>query len=214
MRQQPRQQEAGEIARPPILPLAGGGKSGQDNARADLFTGASYAVLPAVKAPEDSVRTVVSAQDSTSIALDWVPQVAGEHHLEVVVELLGSAESRPGNNRASWIVPVRWSSLVAVDPKTPSLPLRFEFAPPRPNPARGDVSFDFAVPRASQVSLVVYDIAGRTIRRIADAPFAPGRHTLVWDRRDRNGHAVPSGMYFVRFQVPGVLLTRKTVLIR
>ena len=63
---------------------------------------------------------------------------------------------------------LNWSSLVAVDPRVPPLSLRFEFAPPCPNPARGSVSFDIVIPRASQASLVVHDSAGRVINRIAD----------------------------------------------
>jgi hypothetical protein len=109
---------------------------------------------------------------------------------------------------------LNWGTPVAADPGVLSVPLRFEFAPPRPNPARGDVSFDISIPHAAPVSLVVYDSAGRVVHRIADASFVPGRHVLVWDRRNDDGRVVPSGIYFVRLQAPGVLLTRKTVLIQ
>ena len=57
-------------------------------------------------------------------------------------------------------------------------------------------------------------MTGRSVRRFAEAPFVAGRHVLVWDHRDTDGLAVPSGVYFVRFQVPGVVLNRKTILIR
>ncbi len=107
-----------------------------------------------------------------------------------------------------------FSSLVAVDPEVPPVPSRFEFAPPRPNPAHHSVSFDLFVPHASRVSLTVYDSAGRIVHRVADALFAPGRHTLVWNRRNENDRAVPNGIYFVRLHAPGVLLTRKGILIQ
>jgi len=107
-----------------------------------------------------------------------------------------------------------WSSLVTVDPPAQPVPARFELAPPHPNPARGSVSFDISIPHASPVSLMVYDSAGRVVRRITDASFVPGRHVLVWDRRNDDGRVVPSGIYFARLQAPGVLLTRKTILIR
>jgi hypothetical protein len=107
-----------------------------------------------------------------------------------------------------------WPSLVAVDPEVPQVSARFEFAPPRPNPSRGSVSFDISIPHASPVLLVVYDGAGRVVHGIADAPFAPGRHVLVWDRRNDAGRLVPSGIYFVRLSAPGVLLSRKTILIQ
>jgi hypothetical protein len=119
-----------------------------------------------------------------------------------------------GSNLRNDVWRLNWSSLVAVDPEVPPVSLHFEFAPPRPNPSRGSVSFDISIPQASPVSLVVYDGAGRVVHRIADDSFASGRHVLVWDRRSDDGRVVPSGIYFVRLQAPGVLLTRKTVLIQ
>ncbi len=106
------------------------------------------------------------------------------------------------------------SSLVAVDPVGPPVSARFELAPPRPNPARGNVSFDLSIPHAAAVSLVVHDGAGRVVHRIADASLVAGRHVLVWDRRDDAGRAVPSGIYFVRLQAPGVVLTRKAIVLQ
>jgi hypothetical protein len=87
---------------------------------------------------------------------------------------------------------LNWSSLVAVDPSVPQVTLRFELAPPRPNPSRGNVSFDLSIPHASPGSLVVYDSAGRVVHRVADASLVPGRHVLVWDRRNDDGRVVPS----------------------
>jgi len=76
------------------------------------------------------------------------------------------------------------------------------------------VRFEFALPPEARVSLVVFDAAGRIVRRIAEAPFVAGRHVLVWDRQREAGRVVSSGIYFVRLQAPGVLLTRKTILIQ
>jgi hypothetical protein len=107
-----------------------------------------------------------------------------------------------------------WNPLAAVPGDHTELPARFELAPPRPNPSRGQVIFGFALPRTAPIQIVVYDAAGRVIRRVADATYTPGRHSVPWDRRDERGNVAGSGVYFVRLQVPGVLLTRKTVLIR
>lgn len=106
-----------------------------------------------------------------------------------------------------------WGSLVAVDPLDTMSPTRFQFASPRPNPTRSGVSFDIVIPHASQVSLLVYDSAGRMVRSITDSGFAAGRHVLTWDRRNDGGQVVPSGIYFVRLSAPDVHLTRKAILI-
>ena len=94
------------------------------------------------------------------------------------------------------------------------LPGQVEFVPPRPNPGRENVRLEFSLPHDARVLLEVFDVAGRIVRSFAEAPFVAGRHVLVWDHRDNGGLAVPSGVYFVRFQVPGVVQNRKTILIR
>ena len=37
-------------------------------------------------------------------------------------------------------------------------------------------------------------------------------HSTLWDSRDRNGRAVPSGLYLVRLAAPGVQVVRKAVI--
>ena len=106
------------------------------------------------------------------------------------------------------------TGILSVPGEAEVLPRQVEFALPRPNPSRENLRFEFALPHEARVSLVVFDAAGRMVRRIADASFAAGLHAVVWDRRNRDGQAVPSGVYFVRLQAPGVLLTRKTILLR
>lgn len=107
-----------------------------------------------------------------------------------------------------------WGPPLAVPGLDAPLPARFELDPPRPTPSRGAVTFDFAVSRAARISIVVHDVTGRAIARVADGVFQPGRHSVVWSVWDRGGSAVPAGLYFVRFDGPGVLLTRKVALIR
>ena len=48
------------------------------------------------------------------------------------------------------------------------------------------------------VHLTIHDVSGRTIRLLADAPFAPGIYELSWDCRDARGEAVRTGVYFYR----------------
>lgn len=64
-----------------------------------------------------------------------------------------------------------------------------------PNPSRGTVTVRFAVADAAPVRLVVYDLLGREVARIADGTLAPGTHEAVWD-----GRAAASGMYVIRLE--------------
>jgi plastocyanin len=86
--------------------------------------------------------------------------------------------------------------------------------PPAPNPARGDVSFAVALPRAMPVQISVLDVEGRRIARIEDAPLGAGEHPFRWNGRADSGAPVGSGRYFIRFAAGGSVETRAVSLIR
>jgi subtilisin family serine protease len=71
-----------------------------------------------------------------------------------------------------------------------------------PNPAvSGPVRVEFAVPREAKVRVTVLDVRGREIAQLANARYAPGIHTVNWNRESRAGR-VAAGLYFVRYQTP------------
>jgi hypothetical protein len=80
-------------------------------------------------------------------------------------------------------------------------PFRFAAERPRPNPSDGETEIRFTLDRSSNIGVAVYNVAGRTIRSIAvSGTLGPGPHGVRWDGRDRNGHAVPAGLYFAVVQ--------------
>jgi hypothetical protein len=162
-----------------------------------------------------AVSTVrVPAKDSVETRILWTPQVGGEHLVRASATLLGSVEGNVSNNSVELVVPIA-AILPAVGVDTTRvIPARVEFAPPRPNPFRGSVNFDFALPRAARVSIEVFDVQGRRLRRVLDQLLTAGRHTRSWKGDDATGHKVFSGVYFVRFTAPGYVLTRRVVLMR
>jgi hypothetical protein len=81
-----------------------------------------------------------------------------------------------------------------------------------PNPMRAGGEITFALPRASDIRLVIHDVQGREVARLAEGHFAAGRHDLVWRGETGNGPAA-SGLYFLRLVVAGdrTLLRRLVV---
>jgi len=65
----------------------------------------------------------------------------------------------------------------------------------RPNPASGATDICFAVPRAQDVSLKIYDVKGRLVATPAAGAFGAGEHRVSWDCRDNRGGAVAPGIY-------------------
>lgn len=78
-----------------------------------------------------------------------------------------------------------------------SLPKTYSLDQNYPNPFNPSTRMDFALPRDGMVSLVLYDVLGRTVARLADGMYAAGRHTATW----APGAEVASGVYFARLVV-------------
>jgi flagellar hook assembly protein FlgD len=64
------------------------------------------------------------------------------------------------------------------------------------------------------VTLDVFDVAGRRVRRLVGSSLPAGEHSVQWDGTGENGAAAGSGIYFYRLTVDGRTLTRKMVLAR
>jgi|WetSurMetagenome_2_1015567.scaffolds.fasta_scaffold00017_18 hypothetical protein len=83
------------------------------------------------------------------------------------------------------------------------LPRVFDLRPNYPNPFRTLTMIRFAVPVKTRVTLSVYNLQGRLVRRLVDAArLEPGSYKSVWDGRDDHGRSVASGPYVYRLQSP------------
>ena len=82
-----------------------------------------------------------------------------------------------------------------------ALPDDFALLGSWPNPFNAGTVIAFELPRTATVTLVIHDVGGQTIRRLASASVLPaGRHRVHWDGRDERGRAVASGPYLYRLQ--------------
>jgi hypothetical protein len=86
-----------------------------------------------------------------------------------------------------------------------------QLSPSRPNPFRASTRIPFALARDAHVRLVVFDAAGRQVRRLADGPLTAGDHAVVWDGADDWGRSLSTGIYFASLFVGGESATRKMV---
>ena len=66
----------------------------------------------------------------------------------------------------------------------------------------------------ADVSLRIYDVAGRLVRVLVDESLDAGRYVEEWNGRDDNGRAVASGIYFYSIEAGSFEWTRKMVLLR
>ena len=65
-----------------------------------------------------------------------------------------------------------------------------------PNPVTSQADLHYHVRAPGQVSLTLYDIAGRRVATILDEFRTSGNYRQSWDRRV-NGHRLPAGVYYL-----------------
>jgi glucose/arabinose dehydrogenase len=90
----------------------------------------------------------------------------------------------------------------------------FRLGPAFPNPSTGRTEFVMTLTHPSRVTVRVYDTAGHPIRTLVSSVRAPGAHRVVWNGKDSSGHPVPSGVYFMKAESDGVIVTRKVNVLR
>lgn len=83
-----------------------------------------------------------------------------------------------------------------------------------PNPFNPSTEIRFALPQESQVSLDVYDIHGRLVRRLVNAPFSSGVHDINWDGQDQYGQFVTSGIYVYTLQTGAFKQSGKMIMMK
>ena len=82
-----------------------------------------------------------------------------------------------------------------------------------PNPFVNGTHIEYSLELGGDVQLSVYDAAGRRIAQLIRGHRTPGKYVFFWDGGDGRGGRVPSGVYFVKLQIGGHLLTRKMTVI-
>ena len=96
-----------------------------------------------------------------------------------------------------------------------SLPIHFELKQNYPNPFNPSTSIGFLLPKASKVTLVIYDVLGRKVTELLDKKeFEPGSWKMVWKGQNLHGENVASGVYIYRIKADNFVKTKKMVLIR
>lgn len=80
-----------------------------------------------------------------------------------------------------------------------------------PNPFGAATRLAYTLPAAGEVSVEIFDLAGRTVARLARGREEAGTHALTWNGRAANGARAPAGVYLVQVRLDGHAASRKVV---
>lgn len=82
------------------------------------------------------------------------------------------------------------------------------------SPAIMSAMIQYALDSHGFVSLTIFDVQGRRVRRLVDGLQAGGVHVIRWDGRNDARHVVGSGVYFARIETPSGARTQRFVLMK
>jgi len=89
-----------------------------------------------------------------------------------------------------------------------------ELADGFPNPSPGGVTIQFVLPRATESSLRVYDVAGSLVKTLAEGHLEAGMHVALWDRSTKDGSRAHPGLYFYELRAGGARIARRVVMLQ
>jgi hypothetical protein len=95
-----------------------------------------------------------------------------------------------------------------------AMPTVFSHRGNYPNPFNPMTQIAFDVPKASRVTVTVYDASGRLVKTLVSETMAAGQHEVRWNGQDSHGRSVSSGVYFSRVKAGDFTATRSMTLVR
>ncbi len=102
---------------------------------------------------------------------------------------------------------------VATDPEG-RMPEQFWLSQNYPNPFNPSTTIRFNLPETDFVTLTVYDLLGREVKKLVNEQLFPGQYTVNWNGENRRGKKVASGVYFYRLKTQHETKVKKMVLLR
>jgi hypothetical protein len=138
-------------------------------------------------------------------------QAAPAHELQYIYN-----EWTDGTPRVQSLNPEFEGGIVALDSRTPgvSLPTEFGMSQNTPNPFNPTTKVSFALPTASKVNLMVYNVLGQHVTTLVDAFMPAGYQEVIWDGTDKDGHTVASGVYFYKLRAGDFTDTKKMLMLK
>ncbi len=120
-----------------------------------------------------------------------------------------------GDSSQAWVVMLETdqATAIALNPGQQILD-SYQLYPNFPNPFNPSTTIRYRLPHATHVKLVIFDMLGREIKTLVDAPQSAGEHQVIWDGTNNAGQAVSAGTYIYGLKVGNRYLTRQMVLVK
>ncbi|HEX9973476.1 MAG TPA: T9SS type A sorting domain-containing protein [bacterium] len=99
------------------------------------------------------------------------------------------------------------------DEKKVDNPTSWQLGQNYPNPFNSVTLIDYAVPEASHVKLMIYNLVGQKLITLVDEIKQPGYYRASWNGFDDRKRFVGSGVYIYKIEAGKYEATKKMVLL-
>jgi hypothetical protein len=80
-----------------------------------------------------------------------------------------------------------------------------------PNPFDNSISIDYNLANSTYVSIFIYDMAGKLVKKLQQGEQEAGEQQVVWDGTNENGASVSKGTYHYSMRANGALYSGRIV---
>ncbi|MCK6560023.1 T9SS type A sorting domain-containing protein [bacterium] len=101
-----------------------------------------------------------------------------------------------------------WTTAVESQPSA-EIPKAYALHQNHPNPFNPSTTIEFALPKASLVTLKIYDLLGKEVATLVAEKLPAGRHQRVWEAK-----GLASGVYLYRLEAGEFAQVRKLILLQ
>ncbi len=102
----------------------------------------------------------------------------------------------------------------AIEHIVETVPSKFQLKQNYPNPFNPTTKIAFDLPKASKVTLTIYNTLGQKVRTLVNNQLSAGSYLVDWDGRNEAGMKVSSGLYIYRLETDNFVATKKMMLMK
>ena len=114
-----------------------------------------------------------------------------------------------GDNRVLFVNRYAYLSTVSE-----GIPTEFALHENYPNPFNPTTTLRFDLPELSDMTLIIYNMLGQTVKTFSLQNTPAGYHSVTWNATNDYGDPVGAGVYLYQLQANQFVKTRKMVLLK
>jgi len=141
--------------------------------------------------------------------LTWSEQVSGTTENLREVFLLDPLQGYAVGDNGVIVKTTTGGVVTSVEPITHLVPEELRLYQNYPNPFNPTTLIEFSLPTSGRVTIELYDVLGKKIRKIVDSDYGRGTHAVNF-----RGEGLPSGTYFYKLEAGGLVRVKAMLLLR